>query len=55
VCRRAERDLVRLARDEAVGEASLRYLNRLSDTLFVMARFENLEQGSTDVLWDSRA
>jgi cob(I)alamin adenosyltransferase len=55
VCRRAERDLVRLARDEAVGEASLRYLNRLSDTLFVMARFENLERGRTDVLWDSRA
>jgi cob(I)alamin adenosyltransferase len=55
VCRRAERELVHLAREETVSAPSLRYLNRLSDTLFVMARFENLEGGHADVLWDSRA
>ena len=55
VCRRAERSLVALAREEAVGEWTLRYLNRLSDALFVMSRFENLARGVGDVLWDSRA
>ena len=55
VCRRAERELVRLALEERVGGASQRYLNRLSDALFVMARFENLEGGYADVIWDSRA
>ena len=38
VCRRAERDLLRLSRSETVNSASLRYLNRLSDLLFVYAR-----------------
>ena len=55
VCRRAERELVALARTEAVGEHTVRYLNRLSDALFVMARYENLERGVADVLWNSRA
>lgn len=55
VCRRAERELVSLAGVAAVGGPALRYLNRLSDALFVMARFANLEAGSADVLWDSRA
>ena len=55
VCRRAERDLVALAREEAVGEWTQRYLNRLSDTLFVMARYENKQRGGLDVLWDSYA
>lgn len=55
VCRRAERSLVALAREEAVGEWTLRYLNRLSDALFVMSRYENLARGVGDVLWDSRA
>jgi cob(I)alamin adenosyltransferase len=55
VCRRAERELVQLAREETVRGASLRYLNRLSDALFVMARFENFASGYQDVLWDSRA
>jgi cob(I)alamin adenosyltransferase len=31
------------------------YLNRLSDALFVMARWENFRKGVPDVLWDSRA
>jgi cob(I)alamin adenosyltransferase len=55
VCRRAERELVSLARAEAVGEFALRYLNRLSDLLFVMARWENWKKKVPDVLWDSRA
>ena len=55
VCRRAERELVSLAREEAVGPFTVRYLNRLSDALFVAARYENLRKGAEDVLWDSRA
>ncbi len=55
VCRRAERLLVALARAEAVGPWTVRYLNRLSDALFVMARHENKRRGVPDVLWDSRA
>lgn len=55
VCRRAERHLVALAAAEAVGDFTVRYLNRLSDALFVMARYENVKKGVADVLWDSRA
>ena len=55
VCRRAERDLVTRAAGQSVGPHTLRYLNRLSDALFVMARWENARQGVPDVLWDSRA
>lgn len=55
VCRRAERELVALARAEPVGAYTVPYLNRLSDALFVMARYENAERGEPDVLWDSRA
>jgi cob(I)alamin adenosyltransferase len=55
ICRRAERLLVALMRDEKVGVHTLEYLNRLSDALFVMARWENLRRGVSDVLWDSRA
>ena len=55
VCRRAERHLVTLARDEAIGPHVLPYVNRLSDALFVMARYENLKKGVPDTLWDSRA
>lgn len=55
VCRRAERLLLTLARVETISAETLRYLNRLSDALFVMARYENLKRGVGDVLWDSRA
>lgn len=56
VCRRAERVLVALGREEAIGASTIPYVNRLSDALFVMARYENLKQGGgADVLWDSRA
>ncbi len=55
VCRRAERMLVTLSREEKVGEWTVRYLNRLSDALFVMALWENKMAGVADPLWDSRA
>jgi cob(I)alamin adenosyltransferase len=51
VCRRAERRCVSLHRDEPVPEASLRYLNRLSDLLFVMARVENRRAEVADLEW----
>jgi cob(I)alamin adenosyltransferase len=54
VCRRAERLLVALAREEPVGPHTIQYLNRLSDALFVMARYENKTRGVDDVTWDSR-
>ncbi len=54
VCRRAERDVVTLAREEPIGEWVMPYLNRLSDLLFVMARYENRQRGSTERLWNSR-
>ena len=55
VCRRAERLAVALAREEAVGPHVISYLNRLSDALFVMARWENRHRGVADVTWNSRA
>ena len=54
VCRRAERLVVALAEEEPVGPQTVRYLNRLSDALFVMARRENNSHGIPDVCWDSR-
>jgi cob(I)alamin adenosyltransferase len=52
ICRRAERLVVELAADksERVGAPAIRYLNRLSDLLFVAARYVN-DRGARDVLW----
>jgi cob(I)alamin adenosyltransferase len=50
VCRRAERDVVTLARAEPVNPQVVVYLNRLSDLLFVLARVYN-DHGQADVLW----
>lgn len=55
VCRRAERNCVGLARDEEVNPLSVAYLNRLSDALFVMGRYENMISKVEESLWDSRA
>ncbi|MCZ6552000.1 MAG: cob(I)yrinic acid a,c-diamide adenosyltransferase [candidate division NC10 bacterium] len=55
VCRRAERLVIALSRKEAVGPFAVKYLNRLSDALFVMARYENMRRGVQDITWDSRA
>lgn len=54
VCRRAERALVALADDEPVREGLVRYLNRLSDLLFTMARRANFAAGVADVPWLGR-
>lgn len=54
VCRRAERDTITLAREEDVGPYVISYLNRLSDALFVMARYENKMQEVPEPLWDSK-
>ena len=51
VCRRAERETATLAREQGVRPHVLGYLNRLSDTLFVMARYENHMQGVPEPLW----
>src|SRR5512143_2643242 len=52
VCRRAERALVRLAAEAPVGDPARRYLNRLSDLLFVLARRLNKDAARGDVLWE---
>ncbi len=51
VCRRAEREATTLAREEGIGAQVLSYLNRLSDALFVMARFENHQRNVPEPLW----
>jgi len=55
VCRRTEREIVSFSRDRSVSDAShiVIFLNRLSDLLFVMARFANHEAGVADVPWES--
>ena len=50
VVRRAERRMTELAAEEVVNEPAMRYVNRLSDHLFVLARTLN-DGGETDVLW----
>jgi cob(I)alamin adenosyltransferase len=51
VCRRAEREVVTLARNETVRPEAVRYLNRLSDLLFVLARVLARASGHGEVLW----
>jgi len=51
VCRRAERSLVALARQDKVSESARQYLNRLSDLLFVAGRILNQAAGVGDVQW----
>lgn len=52
VCRRAERAVVALDRADGAPPIVLRYLNRLSDLLFALARLENLRSGDGDVFWE---
>ena len=51
VCRRAERVVITLTHQETVRDAPQRYLNRLSDLLFVLGRALNKQAGQGDVLW----
>lgn len=52
VCRRAERLTVALGRQESVPAEAVRYLNRLSDALFVWSRWVNLQLAAPEVLWE---
>lgn len=52
VCRRAERLAVVLGEQEEIGENVIPYLNRLSDYLFTLARYENAYAGVRDVEWE---
>jgi len=52
VCRRAERQLLRLSRAEPLAPSPLRYLNRLSDLLFVLSRWVARRLGEPEYLWE---
>lgn len=52
VCRRAERVCVKLAREEPVEQTIVKFLNRLSDALFVLARWAAKRQGEAEFLWE---
>jgi cob(I)alamin adenosyltransferase len=51
ICRRAEREVVTLSHHDAVRPEAIRYLNRLSDLLFVLCRVLARESGHGEVLW----
>ncbi len=53
VCRRAERRIISLSKQEQISELIVQYVNRLSDLLFVVARTLNVQAGRQDVLWGS--
>jgi cob(I)alamin adenosyltransferase len=52
VCRRAERELVALSRQESIPGETVRYLNRLSDALFVWSRWASQVLQAPEVLWE---
>jgi cob(I)alamin adenosyltransferase len=52
ICRRAERDILRLSRAEPLAEGPLRYVNRLSDLLFVLSRWVAKRLGEPEYLWE---
>jgi cob(I)alamin adenosyltransferase len=52
VCRRAEREVLRLSRVEPIGEWPLRYLNRLGDAFFVLGRWVARHMGEKEYLWE---
>ena len=52
VCRRAERECVRLSREEPSDPVLVKFLNRLSDALFVLARWVVKVQGGQELLWE---
>jgi len=51
ICRRAERKVVALSKNEEIGDSISIYLNRLSDLLFVLARYANFASNTPDVEW----
>jgi len=52
VCRRAEREILRLSRVEPIGEWPLKYVNRLGDLLFVLSRWVARRLGEKEYLWE---
>ena len=52
ICRRAERDVIAIGRAESVNPEGIKFLNRLSDYLFVAARFAAKQLGIDEVLWE---
>jgi cob(I)alamin adenosyltransferase len=54
ICRRAERRVVTLSKSEKINPDIIIYLNRLSDFLFVLARFVNYQKKIPDVLWKGK-
>ncbi|MCS6905475.1 MAG: cob(I)yrinic acid a,c-diamide adenosyltransferase [Bacteroidia bacterium] len=54
ICRRAERNVVRLSQEVEVDELALAYLNRLSDWLFVFARYASKKTNSPEIIWKTR-
>ena len=52
VCRRAERQIIRLAREETIGAFVVPYVNRLSDLLFVLSRWIGKQNGEAEYLWE---
>ncbi len=52
ICRRAERRVIALSEKENINDAIVVYLNRLSDLLFVMARYENYLSGTKEIDWE---
>ena len=53
VCRRAERQLVALSKEISTNKVSLKFLNRLSDLLFIFARTLALSEGGKEIYWQS--
>jgi cob(I)alamin adenosyltransferase len=53
ICRRAERTVVSLSQSEEISKDAVRFLNRLSDFLFILARYENLLHGVAEEKWIS--
>jgi cob(I)alamin adenosyltransferase len=54
VCRRTERSITKLNSEQKINPEILRYMNRLSDLFFVLARFENQAAGAAEVPWKKR-
>jgi len=52
VCRRAEREILKLSRAEPIGEWPLKYVNRLSDAFFVLGRWVGKHMGEKEYLWE---
>jgi cob(I)alamin adenosyltransferase len=54
ICRRAERGMSELNQQQAINPEALRYINRLSDLLFVVARYLARQAGGQEILWESK-